>query len=281
MADVDLQQIAEMISKLQAYQGPQGYQGTQGPQGSPSTVQGPQGYQGSSAGAPPIGTILPWVGGYFTNGSNAGYTRTQGGANTVAGVNALLNGDGWYVCDGAALNDAASPIFNGAGRYLPNLTDDRFLNGSTACGTAGGSNVLTDHTHSSSLTAAGQTLSANSSSVTISISDPGHGHSASSANDGNHYHQFGCTTTCYPYSVAYEPAGQSGPYKLNTDYAGTHSHTITVGGNYTGITASGTVSISHTHAASAVSGTIGSGSAPGSTENRPKYLTVFFIMRVK
>jgi len=94
----------------------------------------------------PVGTIIAWIGGYFTNGSNGGYTRVLGSANTIAAVNALYNSSGWYVCNGAALNLSASPIFNGPGRYLPNLTDDRFIQGDNAAGGSGGTTTKA-HTH--------------------------------------------------------------------------------------------------------------------------------------
>jgi hypothetical protein len=95
-------------------------------------------------GGVPVGAVIPFIGGYFTNGSNAGYTNVLG--NTVANVNSLLNSTGWYVCNGATINLANSPIFNGANRYLPNITDSRFIMGSTSSGAIGGSNVIA-HTH--------------------------------------------------------------------------------------------------------------------------------------
>ena len=106
-------------------------------------------------GGVPIGAVIPFIGGYFTNGSNAGYTNVLGGTagNTVANVNSLLNSTGWYVCNGATINLANSPIFNGANRYLPNITDSRFIMGSTSSGTIGGSNsanhshVMNGHSH--------------------------------------------------------------------------------------------------------------------------------------
>lgn len=99
-------------------------------------------------GGVPIGAVIPFIGGYFTNGSNAGYTNVLGGTagNTIANVNSLLNSTGWYVCNGATINLANSPIFNGSNRYLPNITDSRFIMGSTSSGSIGGSNS-TDHLH--------------------------------------------------------------------------------------------------------------------------------------
>lgn len=80
----------------------------------------------------PVGTIVALVNGYFTDGSNGGFTSVT-----------VSLGDRWKLCDGSELNDSESPIFNGSGRYLPNLTDNRFLMGSTSPGTSGGSSDAT------------------------------------------------------------------------------------------------------------------------------------------
>jgi len=101
---------------------------------------------GEFYGTAPEGSIIAWIGGYFTDGTNGGYTRVLGTANTVAGANAYLNSLGWYVCSGAALNDGDSTIYDGAGRYLPNLSDDRFIQGDDAAGAIGGVNT-NSHTH--------------------------------------------------------------------------------------------------------------------------------------
>ena len=83
----------------------------------------------------PEGVIVAQIPGYFGNGSNGSY---------VAVSIPLISK--WKECNGAALNDPLSIIFNGAGRYLPNLTDDRFLMGNTVVGEIGGSSTV-DHTH--------------------------------------------------------------------------------------------------------------------------------------
>jgi hypothetical protein len=100
--------------------------------------------------------IVAWVGGYFGDGSNGSYTRVLGSANTVAGANAYLNSLGWWVCDGAAVNEAASAIWNAASRYLPNLTDDRFIMGDTAAAALGGSSTRA-HTHAIDFPSTGST----------------------------------------------------------------------------------------------------------------------------
>lgn len=96
----------------------------------------------------PTGAIVSYVPGHFGNGSNGSYTSgLASAANTVTAANALINGDGWHVCNGAALNVSGSDYFDGASRYLPNLTDDRFIMGDTKVGVVGGSNTMS-HIHS-------------------------------------------------------------------------------------------------------------------------------------
>ena len=92
------------------------------------------------------GMIVAYCPGYFTDGSNGGFAVTGPAGNTVAEINTYLNASGWYVCDGAAVNDGDSAIWSAAGRYLPNLTSDRFIMGDTAIGGIGGANTMA-HTH--------------------------------------------------------------------------------------------------------------------------------------
>lgn len=91
-----------------------------------------------SPGVPP-GVIIPYVSGYFTGSSNTGFT------SLVPKLNTALIPDGWRICDGSAVNEPKSPIFNGGGRHLPNLTDGRFVMGSTRYGGVG---EAVKHTHS-------------------------------------------------------------------------------------------------------------------------------------
>ena len=103
----------------------------------------------------PIGAVAPWIGGYFTDTINGGFTNVLG--NTVANVNAYLLASyagRFKVCNGASLIDVQSPIFNVAGRFLPNISDSRFLMGSTTVGipntTLTGSTTFREHIHSQS-----------------------------------------------------------------------------------------------------------------------------------
>ncbi len=204
----------------------------------------------------PVGTILPLLPGYFTDGSNGGYAYQLGNENTIDAINALLNTYGFYVCNGVSLNLPTSPIFNGADRYLPNLTDDRFLMGDTVAGGIGGSNSSA-HTHTTG-------------SFTLTSSHiPAHTHPISS--DGSHTH------TIYTRDGLPAPGTNLITQKSNvSDYTTVTLHEITAGssgshyhGGATGSSIGG--GSAHNH------GTTGAASA---SENRPAYLSCFYIMRV-
>lgn len=81
----------------------------------------------------PIGSIIPYVAGYFGDASNGSFSNgLHGQVDPTDATNTLPSN--WRVCDGTQLNDPESPIFRGATRFLPNLTDDRFLMGDTTFG---------------------------------------------------------------------------------------------------------------------------------------------------
>jgi microcystin-dependent protein len=187
----------------------------------------------------PVGSIVAYVPGYFTDGSNAGFTHQMVSANTVAAVNALLNSSGWYVCDGAALNDADSGIFNGAGRYLPNLTDDRFFMGDTVAGGIGGANSNNiAHTHTTG------------------------NHALTVAEMPEHYHALNYFTLDGTTSAPID----TGSLKL--------VNVATGGINFGRFTTPRGSGQAHNHGSTGSAGS-------SSLENRPKYLSCFYIMRVK
>ena len=217
----------------------------------------------------PRGLISAWSGGYFTDGSNGGYTNILG--NTILDANTYLNPLGWWVCDGDEVNESDSPIFNGAGRHLPNLTGDRFLMGSTSAGVRGGSNALTDHTHTTSI------------SATQAQHRHYHNHAAAStSNTGNHRHPLSSDLTKpnvllnqFHYGTgSYAQLTVGGPQyyvRTHTAYAGNHSHTVDIPGMYS----------DYQTPAITVTGTVGTGSAASLTENRPQYLSCLYIIKVK
>jgi len=131
----------------------------------------------------PCGCIIPWLGGYFTNDSNDDYQQVLGNGNTIDDINDYLQDTGFRVCDGAEYNNAESPIFNGAGRHLPNLTDDRFIMGDSQCGGgrngSGGdtSQNTINHNHTFAHKHSVDIAQFNSGSTTLSISQiPAHKH---------------------------------------------------------------------------------------------------------
>ncbi len=160
----------------------------------------------------PEGSIIAWTGGYYTNGSNGGYTRVLGSANTVAAVNTLLNASGWYVCNGAAINLGTSTIHNGANRYIENLTDDRFLMGDTTAGGTGGSSTMA-HTHSGTSLGTGNESS--------------HAHAfgtLATGNESSHTHSTPNHTHTDNFSITSESAHTHGAGTLATGNESSHSH---------------------------------------------------------
>jgi hypothetical protein len=244
----------------------------------------------------PEGMIIPWIGGYFTNGSNGGYTRVLGASNDPAGINALLNSAGWYVCDGAALNIPESTIYNGAGRYLPNLTDDRFLMGDNLVGTVGGSNSNA-HTHGAgTLVNAAEAAHTHAGGTLAAAAVGDHDHLVGNyaiENESSHIHPVNppSTTSGGP-SATIEAlretmdtvASDSHTHdvdiaEFNSGAGSAHSHALSgfsgsAGGHghsLSGATAAGS---SHNHA---ISGSTGAASA---TENRPQFLGIIFLQYV-
>jgi hypothetical protein len=209
-----------------------------------------------AASAVPIGTIVAWQGGYFTNTANAGFTMVVAAANTIAAVNTVLNASGWYVCDGAAVNNGSSTIWNAAARYLPNISDNRFIQGDNTAGTIGGANSAS-HTH------------------TIG--------SYVASSESSHTHSIGTTST------------SSGNQSVTHTHTGpSHIHTqVTAGMGFTGTGgtgATGNASVTHTHTydkANAASGggsshthTLSGTSASTSLNYRPLFLSAFYLVRV-
>lgn len=241
----------------------------------------------AGAGTPPVGTILPWVGGYFGNWNNGSFTNVLG--NTVANVNTLLNASGFYVCDGSALNLAGSPIFDGANRYLPNLTDNRFLMGSTTAGGIGGANTNA-HTHS----------------VTSNVAVGNHSITQPTFTVNAHRHDYAIRLMDYQYLVtgpqgAMGVAGQGGVFDYAAaNWAGSsQTGTASVTSANAVATSTKTVNLYQSSGASQTASTnattrttdvalsahsvtnnaVTSGAA-SDTENRPSYLAVLYIMRV-
>jgi len=279
--------------------------------------------------AMPVGVVVPWIGGYFTGSGNSGFTNVLG--NTISSANTHLNSQGYYVCDGASLNDAGSPIFNGSGRYLPNLTDDRFIMGDTSAGTVGGTDdashnhTIANHRHDMAHT---HTMGTHNHTIAHTHTMNSHTHSMQ---NHTHYHDHGgftCNNTTLSWmmmplhyhdvvgkntSDAKWDAGIVG-FNGRADYSSRAADTLDAGGNsphshtvnVPGITSGGPSSsstgspnnntTSGTSTANTGSKNIGNtgGSSVGDTgyfnlantgtnsiDNKPKFLSTFYIMKVK
>jgi hypothetical protein len=224
----------------------------------PKILESQVGSTWESIASVPIGTILPFNGGYFTSSVNSGFTDAIG--SSVATINSRLNVTGFYVCDGSSLNIPGSPVFNGAGRFLPNLTDSRFLMGTNATGPIGGQNSvvlsvanLPSHTH---------TINHDHGSHTHSI-DHDHGATAT----GAHTHTYARSATHS--GDGPRASGTNGPFEANN---GTGSTTPSIDlANFTG--PSGPTGVSFV-------GSSGPTGSAASYDNRPIYLSVIYIQRV-
>lgn len=238
----------------------------------------------------PVGSIIAWTGGYFTAGNNGGeYIDVLG--NTVVNANSYLESKGYKICDGSAVNDLRSPVFNGTNRFLPNLTDNRFLQGSIVGGLSGGQNsyqIATTNLPNLSLPVSGTANLGVGVSSSISVASSGHTHGSGgletrlnqttgsgfrnihminqnvingnwTANSTN-TRSFDSFNSGTAISASAQIAGATGAPVGTTSVATTsnlpnHSHTLT-----------GTASASFLNTA---------------IDNRPTYLNVFYIIKIK
>jgi hypothetical protein len=220
----------------------------------------------------PVGSIVSYLPGYFTNGANGGY----------AGLGLTLSGR-WKVCDGSACNDTESPIFNGNGRYLPNLTDNRFLMGSNTPGGIGGQNSYTistgnlpPHTHVITHDHGDHTHTGTTGTVS---SNHQHFLDITSSTNGSHQHDI-IMSSGHSGSFAVAIGGDSTQQSGRVVASGNHNHATS---GWTG-----GFSADHTHdfttKSTGISYTGSSengGFANSAIENRPLYLSCKYIIRIK
>jgi hypothetical protein len=164
------------------------------------------------AGAVPVGAIIPILNSSPITGG--GYTIPPSGT---------VDDNGWQLCDGAVI-----PSGNSLTGATPNLTDGRYLRGSTASGSTGGSNTFTPTgtNAASNVPASGLTFSGTSTSYSVSV--PAHYHGIGT---GAGLSAAGQTLGTSNIALASGSAagqshtGSSGSMSANT----THSHTINAG----------------------------------------------------
>jgi hypothetical protein len=248
-------------------------------------------------GAVPVGVILPWVSGYFTAGTNTGFTPVLASADTIAAANTYLNPFGYYVCDGSVLNITDSPIWNVAGRYLPNLTDSRFLMGATAIGATanGGSNVMADHKHANTnLTVASESSHTHGVGTFTNATEAAHTHGVGTFGntaEAAHTHVWPTGGTAgkgywsNDDATLYATASDNGDGSQNTYSDGIAGINAWGSGSYAS-RATGTVSADHTHSISSsgshghtivcIGGSVSPHGGPGLGNTSPPQGTVSF-----
>lgn len=180
----------------------------------------------------PVGSIVARIDGYFDDSSNGNYTNKN-----------LSLPDNWKVCNGDPCNDSNSLIFNGSGRYLPTLSDERFIMGDTEPGLSGGNNNMNDHKHS---------CGSRSDDHIHTIDGGSHSHVIKAD-----YHAASGSTISDPRYLSDQGRGFT-----YTMYDDGHSHNCAIGS-------------SHVHSIDS------SYPSPSFIDNRPIYLTCTYIIRIK
>jgi cytoskeletal protein CcmA (bactofilin family) len=201
--------------------------------------------------APPVGSIISWLPGLYQNANQTGFN-----------FKSIALPENWRLCDGDAVTD--SPLL-GTG-YLPRLTDDRFLMGVHEIGDLGsqaGNNDGLTHTH-------------NFTNPLV----PGHKHGVGSLGttiEGSHTHT-------WLYGTERDDSGTGSSKREFTltsgsatgvmSTAGAHTHSITgVVGNTAGLNGDNSVQT--------INGSVNAVKENLTDANLPKYLAVYYIMRVK
>jgi hypothetical protein len=205
----------------------------------------------------PLGAIIP-----IRQGLTGAYPIPASGA---------VDANGFMYCDGAAI-----PSGNAVSGNTPNLTDGRFLRGSTSAGATGGSATFTlatdnlpSHTHTGT-----------------TASDGAHIHTASTSSAGAHTHTGTANSAgAHTHSVRQDEGTSTIPNNSNinlrlvnssTGSAGAHTHTLSIdsGGAHTHPV---TVDSGGAHTHTFTTGATGSGTA---VSHIPIYFDVVYLMRV-
>jgi len=234
-------------------------------------------------GTNPIGTILALLHGYFSSSNNEGFSSIPVDVD-----------DSLRFCDGSAPNDPESPIWNSPSRHLPNLTNNRFIMGSTESGVVGGKNTLNDHIHSSAnslgehshhwggkyvdgTSSGGHGTGTVSSDHSHGIGDPGHAHHSywdsnysaggSVVGPSNNWTNPGWSNYTHGAGTGIWTGGISANH--------THGYDLPWHQHYISLTETGNnPNLSHNHI-------VGNGVPVNETECIPNYLTVKYYIKIK
>lgn len=187
------------------------------------------------------------------------------GAYTIP-ASGVVDENGFMYCDGSTIPNGK--VLSGV---LPNLTDGRFLRGSTSSGGAGGSETFS--LLSTNIPAHTHDFSATSESAGSHTHSANHSHTGSTNSAGNHNHSVtvaGNSDGGTPYIGINSKGNSQTKY---TNYGGAHSHTVTI--NTANVTTS--THAGHTHTISGTTSSYGSGAAKS---HIPKYVNVQYVIKV-
>ena len=222
----------------------------------------------------PIGGIVPVIGAFQLTSNSGTFTSAS------LPSSGSITDDGFQRCDGAVINNANS-VFNG--KYTPDITDSRFVQGSTSAGGLGGGGNNGNNTHTisiSNLPTHTHDISHSHSGTTGTVS-ANHSHGGTTQNAGDHFHAY----APYGVSVTFNEGGAGNfrlPYTSNgdgavtfTDNRGSHAHGFGTGNE----------SADHTHSFSSTSSQSATTSGNGGFSNtaidiRPKYINAVYLIRV-
>ena len=236
----------------------------------------------------PIGTIVPYIGGYFTDSNNGGFVVVYG--NDADSINARFNILGMYVCNGAELNVPGSAFFDGPGRHLPNLTDDRFIMGSSSAGAFGGLNETT-HLHEFIHTHTIAHVHGMAHTHTMAHAHWVNDHTLAGWQIPSHTHTQHNETWANVPGSSYRTARSSGTWCNSISHGGrAHIATYATGGSGAhshghtgGSSAANTGGSSAANTAGASNATSGNPSANNTSsiilDNRPKFISCLYLMK--
>lgn len=225
----------------------------------------------------PIGTVIAYCPGHFNSANNGPFVPYADiGTVNITNINNFFKEEGWYVCDGSVPNSEFSPIWNTTGRHLPNLTDDRFIMGSSSAGPGGGSNDTIDISHTHSVTA---NVSIDDHSLTLS-NLPAHTHTI------NHDHgtqTFSTVETLLPDETSADSKNSFTTSASDTAAVTFTNQTLDVEVNINSFASnSGSVgdNVPVTHNVNSSPVTSSGMSGTSSIEVLPKYVQLFYLIRV-
>ena len=246
-----------------------------------------------SDGLVPIGAVIA-VGGVFSGPNNTGVFKAAPTSDQNLSTSGLISKNGFQLCDGKKVAEGANASF--LGNYVPNLTDDRFLKGSSVSGIVSGISgankgdntvvlgieQMPAHDHVISTTVAAHAPVSLTVAGTAATAGH-HGHSGETWG-GGHEHLFWRTDRHY---LEIEGAWQGRQYCGGNDRidhwtwgGGNHYHSLSIygaGDHSHSVSASGTIP-QYNHTATSTCTTVGSGAA---FNIEPKYLTCNYYIRVR